>query len=212
MTDALTIPIDPAAETVVAEEVSFEEFLRRFAEQQAEWHMGKVFLVTNNTRHQEILVLLTTLLNLFLSARGIGRLLLAGVPMRLGEGQPVREPDVMVVLNAHQDHIRPNYLDGAADVVVEIVSPESSRRDRGDKLSEYEAAAIPEYWLIDPLRTEAVVYALGGDGRYHPISIQPDGSIQSRLLSGFRLPVELFWRMTPPSGAELLALAQAMVG
>jgi Uma2 family endonuclease len=132
--------------------------------------------------------------------------------MRLAEGLPVREPDVMVVLNAHQDRVRPNYLDGAADVVMEIVSPESSRRDRGDKLSEYEAAAIPEYWLIDPLRTEAVVYALGDDGRYHPVPIRPDGRIESRLLPGFRLPVELFWREVPPSGVELLALAQAMVG
>ena len=46
------------------------------------------------------------------------------------------------------DRVHRTYLDGPADLVVEIVSPESAGRDRGEKYYEYEAAGIPEYWLL----------------------------------------------------------------
>ncbi|MEJ7756097.1 MAG: Uma2 family endonuclease [Nocardioidaceae bacterium] len=52
------------------------------------------------------------------------------------------------------------YLDGAADLAIEIISPESIGRDRGEKFVEYEAAGIREYWLIDPERRQAEFYRL----------------------------------------------------
>jgi Uma2 family endonuclease len=42
-------------------------------------------------------------------------------------------------------------MDGAADIVIELVSPESVHRDYGEKLYEYEQAGVPGYWIIDPL-------------------------------------------------------------
>ena len=50
------------------------------------------------------------------------------------------------------------YLDGPADVVVEIISPESRLRDRGEKFAEYEMGGVREYWLIDSERHEADWY------------------------------------------------------
>jgi Uma2 family endonuclease len=202
---------DPAYnETVIAENVTFENFLKFFAEQHTEWLMGKVISVgTNNTRHQTILVLLT-ILNTFLSAKSLGRLLLAGVPMKISDTQPAREPDLLVVLNKNTSRIKETYLEGPADLVVEIVSPESTNRDRGIKLVEYEAARIPEYWLVDPLRTEANVYALGSDGRYHPLPKDAEGRLTSQILPGFALHPDLLWREQPPAGAELVALVQQM--
>ena len=61
--------------------VSFAHFLKYFAEEHAEWLMGKVIIVvSNNTVHQRIQMLLGTLLNLFLSANDLGQVLSAGVP------------------------------------------------------------------------------------------------------------------------------------
>ena len=56
----------------------------------------------------------------------------------------------------HLDRLTDSHLSGPADLVVEIVSPDSLGRDRGDKFAEYEAASIPEYWLIDPVRQQAM--------------------------------------------------------
>lgn len=211
--EAFTEAHDPFRhETIVAENVSWEEFLTRFAEVHAEWHDGKVILVANNTIHNTLLSFLVTLLNLYLGLKNLGRMLPAGVPMRVGEGKPRREPDLMVILNEHLDRIKENYIDGAADLVIEIVSPKSDECDYGDKRVEYEAAGVREYWLFDPIRKETSVFILGEDGRYHRLSPNAEGSYVSMLLPGFALPVDLIWRDPLPAGADLIALVQGMAG
>jgi Uma2 family endonuclease len=203
---------DPAhGEIVVAEGVSFENFLKYFGEQHAEWLVGKVIIVSNNVQHQAILLFLSNLIDFFLGFKPLGRLLLAGVPMKIWDDRPAREPDLIFVATEHLNRIKPTYLDGAADMVVEIVSPESTARDRGVKLVEYEAAGIPEYWLLDPLHTEAVVYVLGKDGLYHPNSRDAEGRLVSVVLPGLTLHPDVLWGETFPQGMELVALVQAMV-
>lgn len=198
-------------ETIVAENVTWEQFLVRFAEKHAEWYDGKVILVANNAEHNTLLPLLTTLLTLFITLKGLGRVLSAGVPMRLTEQRPHREPDLLVVLNEHLDRIKENYLDGPADLVVEIVSPESDGRDYGDKRAEYEAGGVREYWLFDPLRKDTIVFSLGEDGRYHRLPLDAQGRLYSVVLPGFAIPFDLLWRDPLPAGAELMALVQTMV-
>jgi Uma2 family endonuclease len=51
-------------------------------------------------------------------------------------------------------------------LIVEIISPESSGRDRGEKFYEYEMAGVREYWLIDPQREQVEFYELNAEGRY----------------------------------------------
>jgi Uma2 family endonuclease len=199
-------------EIIIAENVTFEEFLTRFSEQHTEWIDGKVILLTmsNNTPHQAILFVLSTLFGMFLGARKLGQVLLAGVPMRLVNVTPKREPDILIVLNEHADRIKLNHLDGAADIVVEIVSPESTDRDRGRKFREYEAGGVPEYWLIDPLRTEAVVYVLGDDARYHPNPLDSEGRLNSHVLLGFAIHPNVLWNAQPFIDDNLIELVRQM--
>ena len=199
-------------ETIVADNVSFEHFLKYFAEEHAEWLMGKVIIVgSNNTVHQRIQMFLGNLLNLFLGSKDLGQVLSAGVPMYLGDDKPAREPDLLVILNEHIDRIKENRLEGVADVAVEIVSPESTIRDRGDKFDEYEAAGVPEYWLFDPMRETADIYALGAEGRYHRRPLDEAGRVTSGLLPGFALDPALLGEAEPPAGPVLIDLVRQMV-
>lgn len=186
---------DPARhETVVAEGVSFEDFLNTYGEQHAEWLMGKVILVvSNNTIHQRIQMFLGTLVNLFLNITGLGEVLSAGTPMHISDQQPAREPDLMVVLIENRERIREKRLEGQADVVVEIVSPESSVRDRGDKFAEYEMAGVPEYWLIDPIRRDANFWVLNAEGNYEARPLDEQGRLTSAVLPGFALDPAVLW-------------------
>ena len=129
--------------------ISFDEYLRQYDSiegARTEWNAGlvEVYNVSNNLAHNEHIRFLSTLLDMWLGLTALGRLVLAGVPMFVGEDVPAREPDLMVLLNAHLDRLTPRYVNGAADVAVEIVSPESDERDRGKKFLEYEAAGVPE--------------------------------------------------------------------
>jgi Uma2 family endonuclease len=77
----------------------------------------------------------------------------------------------------------------AADLVAEVISPNSRRRDRIDKRDLYEQHGVKEYWLIDPeALTVEVLHLVQGEfqlvGRW-----RPGESAESRLLKGFRVKV-----------------------
>ncbi len=95
--------------------------------------------------------------------------------------------------------------DGPADLVVEVVSPESAGRDRGDKLYEYEAAGIKEYWLIEPLRQQAEFYVLSESGHYERVAGGASGISQSVVLPGFWLKIEWLWQDPLPAPLRTLA-------
>jgi Uma2 family endonuclease len=198
-------------------DIGFQEYLSAYEGQYAEWMMGKVEVhVTNNTAHNMILLFLSTLLNQYLGYTAIGELLLAGISMYLTDDKPGREPDLMIVLNDHLERIQPTFLDGPADIVIEIVSPESVERDYGKKFVEYEEAGIPEYWRIDPLRKQTDIYVLTqideNEKRYRRLDLDSQRRLTSTLLPGFALDPAVLWQEHLPRGSALSQMVQDMLG
>jgi Uma2 family endonuclease len=134
-----------------------------------------------------------------------GYVLIATFLMRLPERPSARTPDLMFLSAEHKERLTDFFIDGPADLVVEVIAPDSDGRDRSTKFVEYEAGGVPEYWLLDPLRREAYFYVLGEDGRYHLAPIAPDGVYHSHVLNGFRLQVDWLWRIPLPEPDEALA-------
>jgi Uma2 family endonuclease len=131
--------------------------------------------------------------------------------IKVGDKERAREPDLMFISTEHSDRLKDNYIDGPADLVAEVVSPESNARDRGTKFTEYEAAGVLEYWLIDPLRSEAAFYHLGDDNHYHRIESQPDGTLHSVVLPGFWLHPQILWKDPLPVAPEIVTLVNQMI-
>lgn len=100
---------------------------------------------------------------------------------------------------------RSRYFDGAPDVVVEIVWPDSRVRDRGEKFYEYEAAGVREYWLVDPDRQQAGFYRLDERGRYRMVVPDSQGVFRSEAVPGFWLSIEWLWQDPLPDEGEILA-------
>jgi Uma2 family endonuclease len=111
---------------------------------------------------------------------------------------------VLVVLKEHLARLQRTFLDGPADLAVEIVSDESVGRDRGVKFEEYREAGIPEYWLLDPRVEQADFYWLDDRGRYQPAPLEAPGIYRSRVLSGFWLRVEWLWQQPLPDPTSVL--------
>jgi Uma2 family endonuclease len=211
MTSSPTMVVNSAGQRPPPTPVSFEEFLRWSDEDTlAEWVEGAVVPMSpSNLEHQDLLGFLYELIKTFVRARQFGTVIFAPFVMRLPSRPSGREPDLLFVAPTHAERLRETYLDGPADLVVEIISPESEARDRGEKFVEYEAAGIPEYWLIDPLRRDALFFQIGPDGRFRRAALDPDGFYRSEVLSGFRLQVAWLWERPLPPVAQVVGQLEA---
>ncbi|MBS1248720.1 MAG: hypothetical protein MAG431_00282 [Chloroflexi bacterium] len=185
-----------------ASQMSFEEFLNSVDEDtHAEWVNGEMIMAgPASRRHQEVVKFLVAILNVYVEEHTQGVILPAPFLMRLED--TAREPDLIFLAAQHQDRLHETYLEGPADLVVEIISPESFGRDRGDKFHEYEEAGIPEYWLIDPIRERAEFYQVDEQNRYQLVAPDEDGVYHAAELPDFTLPVDWLW--DPPSILQAL--------
>lgn len=180
--------------------MTYEEFLAWADEDTpAEWVDGEVILMSPvSNRHQDLADFLTALLRFFVETRQLGFVRSGPFQMKLAARPSGREPDVLFLSADRSDRLKEMYLDGPADLVVEVISTESRTRDREDKFYEYEQAGVREYWLIDPIRKQAEFYLLGEDGIYHPATVGPDGEFHSEALKGLRLKVAWLWQEPLP--------------
>jgi Uma2 family endonuclease len=211
MSTTVETPIEYERKPLPPAPVSFEEFLAWTDEDtHAEWVDGEIVLMSPvNIEHQRVLSFLHDLVKQFVLAHQLGEVFFAPFLMRLRTRPSGREPDLLFVANEHLDRLRETYIDGPADLVVEIVSPDSTGRDRGEKYAEYEGAGVPEYWVVDPLRRDAGFNVLGGDGRYHPVPPDAEGFYYSTVLPGFRLRVEWLWQRPLPQIGEVIRQIEA---
>ena len=193
-------------QTQRATKISYEEFLERIDENpHVEWVDGEIIEMSPIfERHEDLSGFLKPLVRHFAEAYNLG--VVRGEPfqMKPALSLPGRAPDFFFVATAHLDRLRSTYLEGPADLVVEIISPESRARDRGDKFFEYEAAGIPEYWLLDPIREQAEFYQLDPGGIYRPAALDAQGRYQSVVLPSLWLQVSWLWQTPLPPLLSIL--------
>ncbi len=194
----------PATEGQPPRKMTAEEFLNWTDEDTlAEWKDGEVIMTTPaSLRHQEIKKLLVWLLDVYAQTHHLGQVVDAPFMVRLHKS--FREPDILFVSKEHEGRLKPTYLDGAPDLVVEIISPESVGRDRGEKFYEYEEAGVAEYWLVDPQREVLEVYAMGDKGRFRLAFMDHEGKYESQVLKGFWVMAEWFWQEPLPPALDVL--------
>ncbi len=182
--------------------MSYEEFLAWCDEDTlAEWVEGEVVMSSPaGNRHQDICGFLEAVMRSYVEVHHLGVVRSAPFQMKLRNG---REPDLLYVAKEHLGRLKESYLDGPADLVVEVVSPESGGRDRGVKFYEYAEGGVPEYWLIDPQARWAEFYHLV-EGHYRPAFSGDEGVYRSAVLPGFWLRVEWLWQEPMPAVSEVL--------
>jgi Uma2 family endonuclease len=98
-------------------------------------------------------------------------------------------PDACFVARDRLHIRREKWIDGAPDLVVEILSPGTRRRDREVKRQLYARFGVPEYWIIDPEAETETVLTLSSD-HYLPIPNRPDSTIESHVLPDLELSLE----------------------
>jgi Uma2 family endonuclease len=176
--------------------VTFEEFCRGVAEgQKADLIDGVVYMASpDNTEANVLFVWLQSLLDWYVEYKGLGRVFGSRVSFRLGKHQ-APEPDVAFVRNDRLHLVQPGYVDGAPDLAIEIVSPESVERDYEKKRKQYQNAEVPEYWIVDEIMGKVTQLSLNARGKYREIRAK-DGVVKSVIVPGFWVRAD--WLLAVP--------------
>jgi Uma2 family endonuclease len=141
-----------------------------------------------NALHQAIIRVLCNLFEQALERDPDARVVMSPFKVYLND-RLYREPDVAVMLGQHASRRSDESWRGA-DLVVEVISESNRKHDVVTKMSDYANAAIPEYWIIDPIARSISVHSLI-QGAYQQIGT-PEIA-QSLVLPTFTLNVsELF--------------------
>ncbi|HEV2107853.1 MAG TPA: Uma2 family endonuclease [Thermomicrobiales bacterium] len=163
---------------------------------------GELFVSPSpNIAHQVVLYELYLRLAMHVRERDLGYLLAGPVDVRRSEYEVV-VPDILFVRKerAHIIRLGEQSITEPPDLMVEVVSPSSQRRDRTQKLALYAAFGVQEYWIVDPLRRAFAAFSLR-DGTYEPLP-EERGVFRSRVVEGFEINLADLFRVLDSNDAD----------
>jgi len=146
---------------------------------------GVAYLMSSPTvMHQSIIGNIYRLLANYLEGKPC-RVFVAPLDICLGakgdDDDTVVQPDVFVVCDTNKIEIK--RINGAPDLIIEIVSPSTSRHDRIKKLNKYLQSGVLEYWIVDPEDKAITIHVLE-NGRYVLSAFEEPDTISVNILDG----------------------------
>lgn len=106
----------------------------------------------------------------------------------------VVQPDLIVVCDPEK-YCDPRRIDGAPEMVIEILSPGYTRTETKYKLDLYEENGVEEYWVVFPPFNNVQVYLLEDDKYGKPVTYESGDKIPCSVLAGLHLPVDDIFKM-----------------
>ncbi|MCA9300781.1 MAG: Uma2 family endonuclease [Phycisphaerales bacterium] len=140
------------------------------------------------TSHQRASARLVYRLTDRLDEPGIATVLYAPVDV-IFSGQDIVQPDIVAVRAENRRFITERGIECAPDLVVEILSPSTSARDRGVKAKLYASYGVREYWLVDLASKRVEVRVLGVGGFESHATQGPGGTLASTIFP-FEMPID----------------------
>jgi Uma2 family endonuclease len=149
-----------------------------------------------NTKHQRISINLTVRIGSWLESNPIGQLFHAPFDVVFSNFDVV-EPDLLYLSNARAaDSLTPLHVRGVPELVIEIGSPGTRKRDETIKRRLYERTGVSEYWVVDPEIDAVRVYRREGDtfGRVVELLADAGDVLTTSLLPGVQLALSRVFR------------------
>ncbi len=143
--------------------------------------------------HQTIVMNLSRLLSTHIVTNDLGKAWGAPVDVYFDE-ETVVQPDLLFVSKKRLSIIEKQRVNGAPDLIVEVLSPKTEDRDRGFKFRRYAQEGVQEYWLADPDKRVVEVYTLTRTGFELFGTFAGDEEVRSKILEGLRFPVSEVWK------------------
>ncbi|UCE08698.1 MAG: Uma2 family endonuclease [bacterium] len=142
-----------------------------------------------NTIHQTISNNLEDELRSFLKKQKLGKIFHVPYDVIFSETDVV-QPDILVILIERLGNITENYLDGAPDLIIEILSPKTAHYVLLEKKELYERSGVKEYWIVDPRRLRVMIYVNQGNRFELNQRQETKGMVKSLILTSFATSLE----------------------
>lgn len=142
--------------------------------------------------HQKILREVFLQLNEFIKKYNLGEILFSPVDVFFDQIN-VFQPDIVFIEKQNLKIIKEHGIEGAPDLVVEVISPTNSYIDRYSKKAKYEEFGVKEYWIVDPGNKTLEIFVLK-EGVYELfLFLAEDGKVFSKLLKEVNFELFNIW-------------------
>ena len=167
---------------------TYEDYLKLEDDNRYEVINGRLYEMPAPTPwHQKISARIFLIISKFLKE---GELYYSPIDVVLSEDM-VLQPDIVYISKENLGIIGEKAIMGAPDLVVEIVSPSTTRRDTVVKKGIYEDFSVKEYWIVYPGEKAMEVWALNESGKYELCSFaEKEGKVKSKVLEGLEIDLK----------------------
>lgn len=169
---------------------TYQDYLLMPEDKQYELMEGEFHMMpAPNWSYQTIVRNLSFILYDFVSRHQLGEVQFAPLDVILSD-EDVVQPDILYLSKERFGIISEKGVQGAPDLVVEILSSGTKERDRGIKRKLYAKYGVKEYWIVDPSARTIEVLALCESG-FQTVRVYPEGTrLSSPLISGLSIDLD----------------------
>jgi Uma2 family endonuclease len=147
------------------------------------------------TFHQVIAGRIFALILRHLEKHPIGEVFIAPLDVHLNDIN-IYQPDVIFVSNERMTIITEKGIEGAPDLVVEILSPSTARFDQGPKRKVYAQTGVKELWVVDPDAQAIQIFPLAQSARSDATTHDARSTFESALLPGLHFDAAAIFKTT----------------
>lgn len=150
---------------------------------------GKLtFMASPNSTHQNISMNLSALLHFYVKKNQLGKVFAAPMDVYFDKTN-VYQPDVLFISEKRKNIIG-KFIQGAPELIVEIVSPSSQNKDELEKLTAYGKFGVQEYWLIHPEKRTIQMFSNKGKEMKKIETLRGKAVLKSKVVTGFEVKLK----------------------
>lgn len=176
--------------------MTYDEFVKmnNDATHRYEYIDGDVYMLGSpNVYHQRVISRLHIAMDLYLSGKPCDVFESPFDVKLLRRGNEkftnIVQPDLLVICNWKDDTDKEGRYQGIPRLLVEVLSPGNTHKEMFTKLDLYRDSGIEEYWLIDPLKGNAIIYRFADFGIVETCAFNGDDVCESMIYPGLTFQV-----------------------
>ena len=151
---------------------------------------GEIIEMTSpSLYHQRIIARFLTIFNNYILSHNLGEAFVAPLDVHFTDAETY-QPDILILLTESFSKMQENKIEGAPDLIVEVLSPSTAYYDLKHKKTIYEKHGVREYWVVDPIDKTVEIYQ-NQNAKFHLIAeLTKTDTAKSQLIAGMEVELE----------------------